>query len=81
MELVLTRHFGNERYRHLDTYEELGGYEALRKAFAMPKEAIVEEVKKANLRGRGGEVQVITTAVKLLPLAAVILVEIGRAHV
>jgi len=54
MELVLTKHFGNERYRYLDTYTELGGYEALRKAFSMPKEAIVEEVKKANLRGRGG---------------------------
>ncbi|MGA6994576.1 MAG: NADH-quinone oxidoreductase subunit F, partial [Candidatus Deferrimicrobiaceae bacterium] len=54
MELVLTKHFGNERYRYLDTYTELGGYEALRKAFSMAKEAIVEEVKKANLRGRGG---------------------------
>ena len=54
MELVLTKHFGNERYRYLDTYAELGGYEALRKAFSMSKEAIVEEVKKANLRGRGG---------------------------
>src|SRR3989337_3976696 len=54
MELVLTKHFDNERYRHLDTYVELGGYEALRKAFSMPKEQIVEEVKKANVRGRGG---------------------------
>ncbi|HEU5361651.1 MAG TPA: NADH-quinone oxidoreductase subunit NuoF [Candidatus Deferrimicrobiaceae bacterium] len=54
MELVLTKHFGNEKYRRLDTYEELGGYEALRKAFSMPKEQIIEEVKKANLRGRGG---------------------------
>ena len=39
---------------HADTYEELGGYAALRKAIAMPKEEIVAEVKKANLRGRGG---------------------------
>src|SRR3972149_9267592 len=54
MDLVLTRHFDNERYRHLDTYVELGGYEALRKAFGMPKEQIVEEVRKANIRGRGG---------------------------
>ena len=54
MELVLTRHFDNDRYRHLETYVELGGYEALRKAFGMPKEQIVEEVKKANIRGRGG---------------------------
>jgi NADH-quinone oxidoreductase subunit F len=54
MELVLTSHFGNDRYRHADTYEELGGYVALRKAISMPKEEIVTEVRKANLRGRGG---------------------------
>jgi NADH-quinone oxidoreductase subunit F len=53
MELVLTTHFGNDQYRHVDTYVRLGGYEALRKAFSMTKEQIVEEVKKANLRGRG----------------------------
>jgi len=54
METVLTTHFAEERYRRLDTYMERGGYAALRKAFAMPKEQIVDEVKKANLRGRGG---------------------------
>src|SRR3989304_570519 len=54
MELVLTTHFGNDRYRYIDTYREPGGYEAPRKAFGMPKEQIVEEVKKANIRGRGG---------------------------
>jgi NADH-quinone oxidoreductase subunit F len=54
MELVLTTHFGDESYRTLGTYIRLGGYEALRKAIAMPKEEIVAEVKKANLRGRGG---------------------------
>ncbi len=54
MEQVLTRHFADDRYRHVDAYVETGGYEALRKAFGMPKEQIVEEVRKANLRGRGG---------------------------
>jgi NADH-quinone oxidoreductase subunit F len=54
METVLTTHFADKRYRRLDTYMERGGYAALRKAFAMPKEQIVDEVKKANLRGRGG---------------------------
>jgi NADH-quinone oxidoreductase subunit F len=54
MELVLTTHFGNDRYRHVETYLRLGGYEAMRKAFSMTREQIVEEVKKANLRGRGG---------------------------
>ena len=48
MELVLTTHFGNDRYRSLDTYVELGGYEALRKAVGMPKEEIVAEVRKAT---------------------------------
>ena len=54
METVLTTHFANERYRLLDTYRRYGGYEVLKKAFAMTPEAIIDEVKKANLRGRGG---------------------------
>ena len=54
MELVLTTHFADDRYRFVDTYVERGGYSALRKALAMTKEQIVDEVKKANLRGRGG---------------------------
>jgi NADH-quinone oxidoreductase subunit F len=54
MEKVLTAHFANEQYRRLDTYRQYGGYEALKKAIAMTPEAIIDEVKKANLRGRGG---------------------------
>ena len=54
METVLTTHFADEQYRCVDRYLELGGYETLRKALSAPKELIVEEVKKANLRGRGG---------------------------
>jgi NADH-quinone oxidoreductase subunit F len=54
METVLTTHFANEAYRHLDTYRQLGGYESLRKAFAMEPQQIIDEVRKANLRGRGG---------------------------
>ena len=54
MEKVLTTHFADDRYRHVDAYMETGGYAALRKALGMPKEEIVSEVKKANLRGRGG---------------------------
>ena len=54
MEKVLTTHFANERYRRMDTYRQYGGYEALKKAIAMTPEAIIDEVKKANLRGRGG---------------------------
>src|SRR5512145_315598 len=54
METVLTTHFGNEQFRHVDAYIQAGGYDSLRKALALPKEKIVEEVRKANLRGRGG---------------------------
>jgi NADH-quinone oxidoreductase subunit F len=54
MEKVLTAHFANERYRRMDTYRQYGGYNALKKAIAMTPEAIIDEVKKANLRGRGG---------------------------
>jgi len=54
METGLTTHFADEAYRHLDTYRRFGGYEALRKAFAMEPQQIIDEVKKANLRGRGG---------------------------
>ena len=54
METVLTTHFADEQYRYVDTYLRFGGYAALRQALAGPKERIVDEVKKANLRGRGG---------------------------
>jgi NADH-quinone oxidoreductase subunit F len=38
----------------IETYEANGGYEMLRKAVSMQPAEIVEEVKKSNLRGRGG---------------------------
>jgi NADH-quinone oxidoreductase subunit F len=38
----------------LKRYRETGGYEALRKTLAMEPDAVVEEVKAANLLGRGG---------------------------
>ncbi|NIO16416.1 MAG: NADH-quinone oxidoreductase subunit F, partial [Deltaproteobacteria bacterium] len=39
---------------HIDTFREYGGYEALTKALKMTPDEVIEEVKKANLRGRGG---------------------------
>lgn len=53
-EPVLLRNVGIEGSRTLATYESRGGYQAARKALAMAPEAVIEEVKKANLRGRGG---------------------------
>jgi len=50
--------FGNNRFidpKSIDDYMALGGYKALAKVFSkMTPEQVVEEVKKANLRGRGG---------------------------
>jgi NADH-quinone oxidoreductase subunit F len=54
METILTTHFADDAYRRIDTYRRFGGYDALRKALSMTPEAIIDEVKKANLRGRGG---------------------------
>ena len=38
----------------IDCYVKNGGYAELKKALGMKPEEIIEEVKKANLRGRGG---------------------------
>jgi NADH-quinone oxidoreductase subunit F len=38
----------------LDVYKKYGGYKALPKALKMQPQAIVDEVVKGNLRGRGG---------------------------
>jgi len=50
--------FGNNRYinpRDVDDYIALGGYGALSKALLqMTPEQVLEEIKKSNLRGRGG---------------------------
>jgi NADH-quinone oxidoreductase subunit F len=39
---------------NLDRYLELDGYKALQKALTMGPDAIINEVKTSNLRGRGG---------------------------
>jgi NADH:ubiquinone oxidoreductase subunit F (NADH-binding)/(2Fe-2S) ferredoxin/Pyruvate/2-oxoacid:ferredoxin oxidoreductase delta subunit len=39
---------------NIDDYIALGGYDALAKALDLGPEAVLEEVKKAKLRGRGG---------------------------
>jgi NADH-quinone oxidoreductase subunit F len=41
-------------YHTIDVYEAHGGYAMLRKALGMKPDAITDEVKKSNLRGRGG---------------------------
>ncbi len=53
-EPVLTKGIGKVDLTNIDVYEAQGGYEGLRKALTMEPQAIVEEVKASNLRGRGG---------------------------
>jgi len=53
-EPVLLRNRGVEGSTTLGVYESRGGYRAARKALTMAPAEIIEEVKRANLRGRGG---------------------------
>ncbi len=50
---VVSRRFG-QGAAALDRYLELDGYKAVQKALAMTPEAIIEDIKVSNLRGRGG---------------------------
>ncbi len=51
---ILTEHFGDARLRSLEGYRAKGGYAALWKARGMEPAALIEEVKRSNLRGLGG---------------------------
>jgi NADH-quinone oxidoreductase subunit F len=52
---ILSKLFDVEQAYKIDVYLEKNGYQAVRKALKdMTAEQILEEVKKANLRGRGG---------------------------
>ena len=50
---VVSKRFGLGA-TNLDRYLELDGYKALQKALGMEPDAIINEVKASNLRGRGG---------------------------
>ncbi len=51
---VLTDNWDAERAWTLASYEERGGYGALKKALGMSPDSIITEVKESGLRGRGG---------------------------
>lgn len=53
-EKLLTRNFDRPDSHTLAAYRETGGYSALERARQMEPAAIVDEVKKSNLRGLGG---------------------------
>ncbi|MBI3072057.1 MAG: NADH-quinone oxidoreductase subunit NuoF [Deltaproteobacteria bacterium] len=54
MELFATKNFGKPEALTIAGYKALGGFQGLDKALAMPQQAVIDEVKKASLRGRGG---------------------------
>ncbi len=51
---ILTKNFGLTDSHTLKVYESTGGYHSLKKLFASDPGAVIEEVKKSGLRGRGG---------------------------
>ena len=53
-ERLLTQRFGLKNVYQIDEYMKQEGYKAVKKALQMKPEEILELVKKANLRGRGG---------------------------
>jgi NADH-quinone oxidoreductase subunit F len=50
---VVSKRFGKGA-ANIDRYLELDGYKAVQKALGMTPDAIINEVKASNLRGRGG---------------------------
>jgi len=53
-EPVLSRNVGHPEVREVAGYKQRGGYAGLAKALGMEPDAVIEEVKKSGLRGRGG---------------------------
>lgn len=51
---IVLRNYGKIDPLKIDDYIAQGGYKSLEKASSMDKEALIEEVRKSNLRGRGG---------------------------
>jgi NADH-quinone oxidoreductase subunit F len=52
---VISRRWGIENSTKIDVFLQHGGYQALEKALKqMTPESIIDEMKKSNLRGRGG---------------------------
>jgi NADH-quinone oxidoreductase subunit F len=51
---IVTKNFGITDSHKLGVYAARGGWQAFRKALSLAPAALVDEVKKSNLRGRGG---------------------------
>src|SRR5438445_10832689 len=51
---LLLKHAQDPGYATLDGYQKTGGYEGLKKAVRMERQAVIDEIKASGLRGRGG---------------------------
>ncbi len=51
---ILTRDLEIPNLHQISIYEKSGGYSSLRKTLGLSPDAVIEEVKKSGLRGRGG---------------------------
>jgi NADH-quinone oxidoreductase subunit F len=54
IEPLISKFWGTPQSWTLEAYRKRGGYEGLKKALEMAPAAVIDEVKKSNLRGRGG---------------------------
>lgn len=54
MERVITANWHVEKAYTLSVYQQHGGFKSLKKVFGMERGAVVPELIKSNLRGRGG---------------------------
>ena len=51
---ILSKHWDEKEHASYEGYVKNGGYEALKKTLEMNPDDVIEEVKKSNIRGRGG---------------------------
>lgn len=51
---LLLEHSHDPAFKTLDGYLSKGGYDGLKKALGMERQAIIDEIKASGLRGRGG---------------------------
>lgn len=51
---ILLKDIETPKLNQLSVYEAKGGYTALKKALSMTQDAVIDEVNKSGLRGRGG---------------------------
>ena len=54
MSEILFKNIDEPGMKEIETYERLGGYQALTKALNMPPEAVTKEISASGIRGRGG---------------------------